>query len=215
MGILPSLEAIPQGLPVLPAVTGVRPPPLISLPANAASLQQQPVIPTARQEGSGAGPATVQVPVGLYLGDALLPLPQRLVDKISRLEFVEMSELLPEYWLVEDASEARCYHANTRRRRTPVTDILTWTQCFASLASMLSSNRPEQTSDLLAYLSTIVRCHKEFSGLGWVQYDAAFRRQAAITQPSREISTGEESTRPCIVSALQARPGTSRAEGYA
>lgn len=35
---------------------------------------------------------------------------------------------------------------------------------------------------LLAHLSMIVHCHKEFSGLGWVQYDAAFRRQAAITQ---------------------------------
>ena len=121
-------------------------------------------------------------PAGLYLGDALLPLPQRLVDKISRLEFVVMSELLPEYWLAEEASEARCCHANTRRRCIPVTDILTRTQCFASLAIVLSRNHPEQTSDLLAYLSTIVRCHKKFNGLGGVQYDAVFRRQAAITR---------------------------------
>jgi hypothetical protein len=97
MGILPPPEAIPQGLPVLPTVAGGQPPPLISLPANTASLQQHPVIPTVKQEGGGAGRAPVQVPVGQYLSDTLLPLPQRLVDKISRLEFVEMSELLPEY----------------------------------------------------------------------------------------------------------------------
>ena len=68
------------------------------------------------------------------------------------------------------------------RFRTPVTDILTWTQCFASLASVLSCTHPEQTSNLLAYLSTIMRCHKEFSGLGGVQYAAAFCQQVATTR---------------------------------
>ena len=167
----------------MPVVASDQPPPLIRLPASRATPQQQPANPIAGQDGVVAGPAPVQVLVGLYLGDALLPLPQRLVDKLSRLEFFEVPELLPEYWLADDASETKCCHANTRRRRTPVTDILTRTQCFASLASVLSSNHPEQTSNLLAYLSTIVRCHKEFSGLGWVQCDAAFLRQAAIKRP--------------------------------
>ena len=42
---------------------------------------------------SPTGPGDIQVPAGLYLGEGFLPLPQRLVDKIARLEYVKMAEL--------------------------------------------------------------------------------------------------------------------------
>lgn len=34
----------------------------------------------------------------------------------------------------------------------------------------------------MAYQSTIIRCYKDFEGLAWVQYDRAFRRQAAVSK---------------------------------
>ena len=37
---------------------------------------------------------------GVYVGDGLPPVPQRLADKINRWEFIDMGKLLPEFWLV-------------------------------------------------------------------------------------------------------------------
>lgn len=39
------------------------------------------------------------VPVGCYLGEGLLPVPGKLKKNITKLEFVEMHELLPKSWL--------------------------------------------------------------------------------------------------------------------
>ena len=50
--------------------------------------------------------------------------------------------------------------------------------------------------------SAIVRCHKEFRGLGWVE--ASTLPQCTGRQPSREISTGEELTLPCLCRTGQA-----------
>ena len=35
---------------------------------------------------------------GIYVGEGLLPVPAKLAEKITRWKFVEMCELLPEFW---------------------------------------------------------------------------------------------------------------------
>ena len=184
MGHMPSPAAIPGSLRILASEALSQPPPLVpastSLPSAqilTAPMTSQTIVAT-----SPTGLGNIQVPAGLYLGEGFLPLPQRLVDKIARLEYVEMAELQPEAWLLEDQGDTKCCHSIPKRRRAPVTDVLTWVQCFASLASVLSRIYPNQVPELMAYMSTIVRCQKEFEGLGWMQYDTAFRRQAAISK---------------------------------
>ena len=39
------------------------------------------------------------VSAGLYLGQGVMSLPQKLLTQITNLDFVEMQELLPEAWL--------------------------------------------------------------------------------------------------------------------
>ena len=56
---------------------------------------------------------------------------------------------------------------------------MTWTECFSALVSVLSSKYPAFVPELMAYMCLIVKCHKRFEGLGWFNYDRAFRRQAA------------------------------------
>lgn len=72
--------------------------------------------------------------------------------------------------------------AQFRRQKGPVTDILRWVQCYATLASVLASVFPQKIPELTAYLSTIVKCHKEFEGAAWVLYDRACRRQAEVSR---------------------------------
>ena len=87
-----------------------------------------------------------------------------------------MHELLPENWpdlMAED--ESQFYAIFGKKKPPPVTDILTWCECYTSLVSVVSTFVPE----FMAYMSTIIKCSKRFEGLGWLTYDRAFRRKAA------------------------------------
>ena len=48
-----------------------------------------------------------------------------------------------------------------------------------------ATHSPTLIPELMAYLATIVRVSQDYSGLAWVRYDAAFRRQAALTGNTR------------------------------
>ena len=108
------------------------------------------------------------------------------MKKILALEFVEMRELLPEEWLpsVEqgDQDNHSCCNSAIKKRKPPVTNIFTWLQGYAALVGALSTAYPGKVPDLMAYQATILRCYRDFEGPAWVQYDRAYRRQAAITK---------------------------------
>ena len=131
--------------------------------------------------GLPAGGLTVTHPAlasssGLYVGEGAAPVPKKLADKILRWEFVEMGELLPEFWLcARDDTKSRS------RRSRKVTDISTWTRCFATYVSVLGPANPTAIPELMAYLASIVQANQDFDGLVWERYNAAFRRQAAAT----------------------------------
>ena len=148
-----------------------------------------PLIPatvmTPGISSSATSGQSVMLPGGMYLGDGVMPLPQRLVKKILELQFIEMFELQPEAWLMESLEEdctAKCCSASTRRRRAPVTNIFTWLHCYSALVGALSTRFPQKVPEFMAYQSTIVRSYREFDGDGWYQYDRVFRRQVAITK---------------------------------
>ena len=96
-----------------------------------------------------------------------------------------MSELLPEFWVPLGSSQQEGdppdQPRTPARRRRKVTDIATWVQCFATYVGVLAGMSPEAIPELMAYLVHIVRVSQDFGGLAWVNYDSAFRRQAAST----------------------------------
>ena len=116
--------------------------------------------------------------LGVSLSDGLVTVPKKLAEKIWRWEFVELGELLPES-AVGKAEDNTPNPLALGRRRRQVTDIHTWIQCFASYVSVMSMRFPEAVPDLLAYMIAIMRASREFSGLAWAQYDAAYRHHAA------------------------------------
>jgi hypothetical protein len=71
------------------------------------------------------------------------------------------------------------------RRSRKVVDIHTWVQCFATYVATRAPQAPQLIPELMAYLATIVRVSQDYTGLAWVRYDAAFRRQAALTGNTR------------------------------
>lgn len=154
--------------------------------ASLASPQAPPFSTVLATAAQAAGPAvqgalpapTAGAGAGVLMGDGLAPLPHKLIKRIQQLEFVEMADLLPEAWLLEESK----MEAQLRRQKGPVTNILVWVQCFATFASTLASAYPGKISEMMAYLATIVRCHRHYEGPSWVLYDRAYRRRAEATK---------------------------------
>ena len=57
-------------------------------------------------------------------------------------EYIDIWELLPETWQVESAEGACCH--SKRPRRSLVTDINVWVECYATLEAILSCTYPEK-----------------------------------------------------------------------
>lgn len=116
----------------------------------------------------------------VYVGEGLPPVPPKLAAKILRWEYIEIAEILPEFWSGPKSDEEDPKRPLHRRPRQ-VTDIFTWINCYASYVSVLSGCFEESVPELMAYMVTITRVSQDFSGLAWVTFNVSFRRQAAIT----------------------------------
>ena len=162
----------PSALPEVPLFSagGDRMPGLDTLAAAAAACHLSPAVSTWV---SSTGQAAIPDASSGY--DSVAALLPKLVKRILGLEFVEMAELLPETW-PEDNGEAGHHHRRTRH--PPVTEILTWLECFASMAAVLSTKYPEKAGELWAYQTSILRAARNFEGPAWVAYDRQYRREA-------------------------------------
>ena len=110
-------------------------------------------------------------------------LPPRIVRRIQLLEFVDMVELLPESWRLEETRDEGCC-SHVRRphsRRALVTDIAVWVECFSMYVAVLAPLFPHHIADFMGYQRTIVRASRNYEGTAWASYDVAFQRQAAAT----------------------------------
>ena len=108
---------------------------------------------------------------GVYVGEGLPPVSVKLAKKILSGDYVEMEELLPEVCTLEDdppEPKRRC----SRR----VSDIFTWLQCFGVYVSILGVQSPEVIPELMAYMTTIIRVHREYLGSECRNYNTLFRK---------------------------------------
>ena len=107
------------------------------------------------------------------------PLPPKLARQILELEYVNMAELVPDTWRYEEEGSKCCHQSRRTSRRAPVTDILLWLECYASMAALLATRYPNKAAELVAYQRTIFCAHRDFEGEAWATYDTCYRRQAA------------------------------------
>ena len=104
-------------------------------------------------------------------------LPRKLVSKIQNLEFIEMSELLPEAW-ISDAADDSVGQKSQSRRRSPISEISVWVECFAMMAAVLAEKFPSKAPQLFIYMRRIVHAARNYRRTSWVAYDRLYRRQA-------------------------------------
>ena len=80
---------------------------------------------------------------------------------------MDMADLRPEAWMFEDEPHEKSLAGLSKRRKQPVTDILLLVQRLRHKHRVLPMH-------LMAYVATIIRCHKKLEGLGWVVDDSAY-----------------------------------------
>ncbi len=134
--------------------------------------------------GGGSMPGTSALGItsvgGSMPGTSALGI-AKLVNKIRRWEFIEMGELLPEFWVGPKEAEGDVGKEKRGRQSRKVTDVFTWLQCFGTYVAVLATHEPTVVPELMAYMGLIIRVSQDYEGLGWVRYDSAFRRQAALS----------------------------------
>ena len=124
------------------------------------------------------------------LGPGRPPVPAKLVSHILSGKFIELSELMPEN-LDAPTTESTSFTIEGRsivpttttlsRKKTEISDILTWIECFNSYISVITACQPERIRDLLAYMNLIMRMAKQFPGRCCYSYDRAFLLEAAAS----------------------------------
>ena len=116
---------------------------------------------------------------GACIGEALPPVPKRLVSQIQKWEFIDMEELLPEALV-----KARTVNQSTVvlvHCKQPVTDILTWVQCFGVYVGILAKQFPDSEPELMSYMIVIIKVSRDYEGLAWANYDMLYCHRAAAT----------------------------------
>lgn len=121
---------------------------------------------------------------GLVLSPAAPPFPQKLVDKTREGKYVDMKEFLVDNMALVSQLEAvpgmphmSSMLGSARPRLREVTSISTWCYCF--LGYMAIRTRDPATRDQLAYARLLIGEARRHGGMGWVDYDRAFRQQLA------------------------------------
>ena len=80
-----------------------------------------PIFVSSSAAGVGAAARATMVSAGGYFREGLLPVPEKLVKKILKFEFIEMYELLPETWLRDQDESRKGLVGLPRRKSAPVT----------------------------------------------------------------------------------------------
>ena len=135
--------------------------------------------------------STSVVPVGPIAG-----IPARLARRILDLEFIEICDLLQDFWQEETQQllVLDSLHLTPRpmSRKAPVHDIGLCIECFSRMAAILVSCYPNKAPEMFAYQATIFRAARNFEGNLWVAYDHQYRREA---HANRDLNWSQMNTR--------------------
>jgi len=96
-----------------------------------------------------------------YVGDGMPPVPAMLAAKNWRWEYVEMEELLPEFWVgpKENSEPLKECHV---RQGSKVTVL------GFNAATVLVPIEPLAVPELMVYMGIFMRVLQDYKGLRWV-----------------------------------------------
>lgn len=118
------------------------------------------------------------------LGESLPVVPAKLVRRILKGDYIDMSEFLKDNMeadrrraLMESDGAGSSFSNKPLRREVP--DLMSWLQCFSAYAAVVGSQYPEKAKELWAYQAMIIGEARRCGGRGWALYDSAFRQRVS------------------------------------
>ena len=164
------------GIPVVPRASQ---PPVPAL--SAPSLFHYSLVPSTSSP-------TLAPSVGkaFVVGQSYAPIPGKLVAEITSGAFVELADLLAENIRAQEAEphtylDGKLLVAPAKKRVVEITDILTWIQAFTIYQWIFCSTYPSRWQDTTQYKLLILQTASQFPGPAWLNYDTAFRKDAAAS----------------------------------
>ena len=85
-------------------------------------------------------------------------------------------ELEPQTFL-----EGKLLVSKSKRRQVEIRDILTWTEAFTIFQMVICTSLPHRWMDMTKYKLLIIQTARQYPGLAWLEYDLAFRKDAAAS----------------------------------
>ena len=74
--------------------------------------------------------------------------PQKIAQRILNGEYIEIADLWPDTWRMEELCVQASVTPSLRPRKKPVTEILVWVECFSVLSAIITSKFPDNCSHI-------------------------------------------------------------------
>ena len=183
------------GLPVGGIAPSIMPLPVFSSPGGAASSPRASTVPpTASTTGGTLSPSSAVASVmpappqlpsseAIMVGGSSPPVPRKIAEKIWKLEYVDLNELLPSRLGAPELTMLDLFTQRDRAKESKkIQTFEQWVACFNTLVSVMAARYPDRVKDMLAYSSLIAKAHADYEGTEWLSYDNHFRHAAAAKQ---------------------------------
>ena len=157
---------------------------LLSRPSR--RCQHHPCSLIHRYRGIGSPTLAPSAGKAFVVGPGYTPIPGKLVAKIISGTFVEFADLLAENIHAQEAEphtylDGKLLVAPAKKRVVEINDILTWIQAFTIYHWIFCSTYPSRWLDTTQYKLLILQTASQFPCPAWLNYDTAFRKDAAAS----------------------------------
>ena len=115
----------------------------------------------------------------VVVGPGYAPVPYKLVSKITAGLFVDLADLLPDNIRAQEIEpqaflEGKLVVSGSKK-------WVTWIEAFTIFSMILCHTFPSRWKDLNQYKLLIIQTARRFSDKSWLNYDIAFRKEAAAS----------------------------------
>lgn len=146
-------------------------------------------LPLLPSDSVGERPAAAKLPTSI-IADGMPPIPTKILEKIQRWEYIELSTLLEgasyESPSVTVSHDGQLLVLETtdkaKSRRKTISDVTMWVQAYTRfMAALVSADTTtkQESVGLAAHLHLILQLYKDLAGPQWLRYDKEFREWAA------------------------------------
>ena len=154
----------------------------------AMSIANPPMVVGGSLSGAAANFSTLPTQNKAFaISPGYVPVPYKLVAKITGGQFIELADLLPDSIRAQEIEpqaflEGKLAVAGSKKRIVEIENIVTLIEAFTIFSMILCNAFPAHWRDLNQYIKLlIIQTAKHFPGKSWLNYDIAFRKEVTAT----------------------------------